>query len=123
MTDASTLREELVAEHERFGSFGNVMAQTELLNVIPITWRRSSQRQACWCAYGGNNVYSRQVSESQTAHQKHRILQKAWSALHGYENALAVDREWCLMMRNGQEGIRRPNVRRSAVLDFATDRT
>ena len=42
--DASALREELVAEHERFRSFSNVMAQTELLNVIPITCRRSSQR-------------------------------------------------------------------------------
>ena len=123
MTDASALREELVAEHERFRSFSNVMAQTELLNVIPITWRRSSQRQACWCAYGGDDVHSRQVSGSQAAHQKHRILQRAWSAQHGYENAHAVDREWCLMTRNGQEGRRRRKVRRSAVLEFATDRT
>ena len=44
MMDTFEIREELVVEHERFQSFSNVMAQIELLNVIPITRRRSSQR-------------------------------------------------------------------------------
>ena len=44
MMDTFAIREELVAEHEGLYSFGNVIAQTEPLNVIASTRRYSSQR-------------------------------------------------------------------------------